>query len=393
MKDLYYLATIIINYFFMLFKLTTLLHRFPRCSFAVILLLHVQYDPCAAQGYSFSGNCPVHYVSYRTETPLVIDGVLDEAAWQLAPWTGLFVDIEGEHMPAPLHPTRVKMLWDEQYFYIGAWLEEPHLWATYTQRESVIFHENDFEVFIDPDGDTHRYYEIEINALGTIWDLMLVKPYRDGGPARTGWDALGMLSAVKLFGTLNDPTDLDSAWTVEFAIPWKAMEEYAGEKAFPGEGEQMRVNFSRVQWRLEVEDGAYSKVINPETGKPWPEYNWVWSPQGVIAMHQPETWGYVQFTRHPSSTAEVPFVCPPDERIKWSLRQIYYLQRQHRHEHGAWSTDLPTLLEGTGVQTGHLAGLQLLPAEGGYTLICRSADGTRWWHLRQDGRIWLETGP
>ena len=56
------------------------------------------------------------------------------------------------------------MLWDDQFFYVGAELEEPHVWATLTERDSVIFHDNDFEVFIDPDGDTHLYYELEMNA-------------------------------------------------------------------------------------------------------------------------------------------------------------------------------------------------------------------------------------
>jgi len=43
---------------------------------------------------------------------------------------------------------------------------------------SIIFHDNDFEVFLDPDGDNWMYYEIEVNAAGQVWDLMLVKPYR-----------------------------------------------------------------------------------------------------------------------------------------------------------------------------------------------------------------------
>ena len=80
------------------------------------------------------------------------------------------------------------MLWDDKYLYIGAAMVEPHVWATLTERDAVIYHDNDFEVFIDPDGDTHLYYEIEINALGTVWDLLLVRPYRDGGPAIDAWD-------------------------------------------------------------------------------------------------------------------------------------------------------------------------------------------------------------
>ena len=84
------------------------------------------------------------------------------------------------------------MLWDDAYFYIGAELEEPHVWATLTEHDSVIFHDNDFEVFIDPDGDNHEYYEFEINALGTYWDLLLPKPYRDGGKADNSWEIPGL---------------------------------------------------------------------------------------------------------------------------------------------------------------------------------------------------------
>ena len=84
------------------------------------------------------------------------------------------------------------MLYDDNYFYFAAELDEPHVWATLTDRDAVIYHDNDFEVFIDPDGDNHLYYELEINALGTEWDLLLVKPYRDGGPAINAWDIQGL---------------------------------------------------------------------------------------------------------------------------------------------------------------------------------------------------------
>ena len=119
---------------------------------------------------------PLSYVAYRTAGALQIDGKLDEPSWQRAAWTAAFVDIEGQRKPLPAFKTRVKMLWDDEYLYLAADLEEPHVWATYTERDATIYHENDFEVFIDPDGDTHQYYEFEINALGTEWDLLLVKP-------------------------------------------------------------------------------------------------------------------------------------------------------------------------------------------------------------------------
>ena len=78
----------------------------------------------------------------------------------------------------PRYRTRVKMLWDEIYLYVAAEMEEPQPWADCCLHDAVVYKDNDFEVFIDPDGDNHQYTEIEVNARGTLWDLFLVKPYR-----------------------------------------------------------------------------------------------------------------------------------------------------------------------------------------------------------------------
>ncbi|MCA9290614.1 MAG: carbohydrate-binding family 9-like protein [Phycisphaerales bacterium] len=232
---------------------------------------------------------PKTYVCVRAADPIAIDGRLNDASWRAAPWTSRFVDIEGDVKPRPRHVTRVKMMWDDEYFYIGATMDEPHLWATLREHDEIVFHDNDFEIFIDPDGDRAEYYEIEVNALGTIFDLLLEKTYIDGGPARHEWALAGMRHAVSLDGTLNDPSDVDRGWSVEFALPWSSLAERAHMATPPKPGDVWRVNFSRVQWQLEVKDGAYVKV--PDT----PEDNWVWSPQGVVNMHVPERWGNVRF--------------------------------------------------------------------------------------------------
>jgi hypothetical protein len=233
---------------------------------------------------------PKLYVCRFASGAVQVNGRLDESAWGRAAWTDLFVDIEGDRKPRPRFRTRAKMLWDREYFYIGADLEEPHLWATLTQHDSVIFRDNDFEVFIDPNGDTLEYYEFEINALNTGWDLFLPKPYKQGGKARNDWEIPGLQTAVSLRGTLNDPRDRDRGWSVEMAFPWKVLAEYAHKPAPPKEGDEWRVNFSRVQWRLDIVKGKYRKTPGLK------EDNWVWSPQGVINMHVPEKWGVVRFT-------------------------------------------------------------------------------------------------
>jgi len=230
---------------------------------------------------------PKHYECRRAAHPPKIDGRMDEPEWQRAPWSDDFVDIEGAAKPAPRFRTRMKMLWDDEYLYVAAELEEPHVWATLTEHDSVIFHDNDFEVFLNPSGDTKNYFEFEINARNTSWDLFLPKPYRQGGKADNSWEIPGLRTAVHVNGTLNDPKDQDRGWSVEMAFPWKAFVERSGHGR-PGAGQEWRINFSRVEWRVETVEGAYRKL-------PGKEDNWVWSPQGVINMHVPEHWGFVRF--------------------------------------------------------------------------------------------------
>ena len=232
---------------------------------------------------------PRRYTCHRATDPVVINGRLDDAAWEQAPWTEDFQDIRGGTAPRPRSGTRAKMLWDNQYLYIAAVLEDPHVWATLTEHDQIVFHDNDFEIFIDPDGDRREYYEIEVNAVNTIFDLFLVRMYIDGGPALHAWDCKGLRSAVHVDGTLNDPSDSDRGWSVELAIPWTTLGEAAHRPAPPRVGDTWRMNFSRVEWQTRVVDGRYQKV--PAT----PEDNWVWSPQGVINMHLPQRWGFVKF--------------------------------------------------------------------------------------------------
>jgi hypothetical protein len=327
---------------------------------------------------------PKGYVCYRAGTPIQMDGRLDDPAWRDVPWTDSFVDIEGEAKPPPRFRTRAKMLWDDEFFYVAAELDEPHVWATLTQHDAVIFQDNDFEVFIDPDGDNHEYYEFEINALNTSWDLLLPRPYKDGGRPINSWEIPGLRTGVHVAGTLNDPRDTDQGWSVELAFPWKVLSELAAHAGPPEDGEQWRVNFSRVEWHHEVVEGRYRKVDGKR------EDNWVWSPQGVIDMHRPEHWGYVQFSTAPSGTTE--FRPDPSGPVRHLLHVLYYAQRDHREAHGSYAPTLSAL----GLR--HLAGVgnrapRLEVTTSGFeaTLEAPGSDGaTQHWHIRQDARLWRD---
>ena len=235
---------------------------------------------------------PKRYVCYRTEGAILVDGHLHEPSWQRAPWIQDFAElVDPEHVPCLA--TRAKMLWDDEYLYIGAELEDPDVWGTFTVRDSPICsRDTDFEVFIDPDGDALNYMEFEINALNCVWDLLLEQPYERGGPAHTEWNWEHMKTAVQVDGTLNAPWITDHGWTVEIALDWASMAPQAlGMSCPPRHGDQWRLNMCRVH-RDRGERVAW---------------NWVWSTHGIHNMHVPEMFGTVQFSETVVGRAIDPF--------------------------------------------------------------------------------------
>src|SRR5260221_11226172 len=142
-------------------------------SAVISLIFFVPYNAIAQspfKGFENLFTIPKSYVVNYVKTPPVIDGDISESVWQQATWTDDFVDIEGDLKPKPPLQTNVKMLWDDSCLYIATQIYDPNVWATLTRHDAIIFHDNDFEVFINPNNTTHQYFEIEYNALNTVFD-------------------------------------------------------------------------------------------------------------------------------------------------------------------------------------------------------------------------------
>ncbi|GLE10429.1 hypothetical protein PINS_up022530 [Pythium insidiosum] len=305
--------------------------------------------PSAHAQCSFRSLHPRRYNAYVVPdaTPIVVDGKLDDAAWADAPFSEPFVDIMGPlHWSQPWFTTRVKMRYNASYLFVGAYLEDTSVWAHETQRNAVVFHDNDFEVFVDAAGHTHDYVEVEVNALNTTWNLKLNRPYRDGGHENStrvdpdhGFDLVGQgfQSAVFTEGPPNDASQSLRYWTVEMALPMYALAG-GGTAVPPHVGSFWRINFSRVQWATRVRaDGTYEKIPGRR------EDNWVWSPQYAVNMHMPEQWGYVFFAGVLPPPGDRPLPPPPEDPF-WSLRffafQLYYAQHAYRERVGRFATRL-----------------------------------------------------
>lgn len=314
-----------------------------------------------------------------------LNGRTDKPFWDAAEWMDDFHDIEGAGKPKPFKRTRVKMLWDDEALYIAAVLEDDTIWATVRNRDEVIFVDNDFEVFLSPGDSTHRYYELEINAHNAVWDLYMHKPQRDCVNRIISWDIRGLETAVHIDGELNNPSADNKSWSIEMKIPWFSLRECGVDQCYPevlqpSLGETWRLNFSRVEYEVDVVDNRYVKRACPETGKPLPEYNWVWAPTGIIDIHLPEMWGYLIFTDHGES-----YPLPADEGVKRVLRTLYYRQHAHRCVYGHFSTDADSLLGKDA--DGYKVQAYVTPSlfEG-----IAVHEGRRW-HIREDGYLWCST--
>jgi hypothetical protein len=297
-------------------------------SLALICMTALLAPIYAAEGDTMSTDWPfpwpqneiAQYTAYRALGPISVDGNLEEPSWLEAPRSPRFSDlIEG----APgVHDTRTAVLWDDDYLYVGYWIEEPLLEATLTERDALIYTNNDVELFI---GGQDAYYEFEINSFGTIYEVFFIweSEFEDAGYSelpqfrrdakgvrnfpgvgfqphprgnRIGywnWDFAGLQSAVQVDGTINDNSDRDRGWRVELALPWTGMTSLAmpnGRALPPQDGDIWRMDFSRFNTYKEA----------PPADDPG---GWAWSPHGVWDSHIPEVWPHITFSTSPVSAA------------------------------------------------------------------------------------------
>ena len=151
----------------------------------------------------------------------------------------------------------------------------------------------------------------------------------------------------------------------------------AQEKRPPKAGEYYRVNFSRVQWDVDVIDGKYVKRTDEE-GRVLPENNWVWAPTGVINIHYPELWGFVFFTEG-SEEYEIPAA----EYVSWELRKLYYYEHVYCDSHGRFTEDIEALAAGLDVHVETVSH--------GFEAYAFCPEADRWLMIREDGLLTVYT--
>ena len=184
---------------------------------------------------------PSEYVVHRASTPIVIDGVLAESAWDHAAKAGPFVrSLDGKPCTAL---TEARLLWDDENLYVAFSSEDPNVAGEFFKDDEKLYTSNVVEIFLNPSGDAARGYdEIEIAPTNALFDASFV-----GGP-RQGMDlswSSHARHAVHVDGTLNDPRDVDRGWTVELAIPFAALTGMPRPR--PERGDRWKFNLYRLR--------------------------------------------------------------------------------------------------------------------------------------------------
>lgn len=172
-----------------------------------------------------------------SDGPLKIDGLLDEPVWKKAEKLGPFVNYNGRGIAS--HQTRVRVAYDDKALYLGFDCQDPDAWTSYSKRDDPLYNEEAVEIFIDADGDLKDYVELQTAPNNLHFDAAFTGRRKN---MDTAYNA-EYQTAVKVDGTLNDPSDQDRGWVAEWRIPF---DQIRGLKSAPKAGDRWRVNFFRL---------------------------------------------------------------------------------------------------------------------------------------------------
>ncbi len=196
------------------------------------------------------------YPLHKTAKPPKIDGDLSDPAWKDAVAVELVGSFDGRK---PATRTTARLLYDDQAVYAAFDCEDADVWGTLLNRDESIYTQEVVELFIDANGDGRTYNELEVSPHNTVFDAYF--PARRQG-MDLSYDAK-MQTAVKVRGTLDNPSDRDDGWSVELRLPISSLAEVPNIP--PKKGDRWRFNLFRLEHlppdRQNIEGQAFSPLF------------------------------------------------------------------------------------------------------------------------------------
>ena len=174
--------------------------------------------------------------AHRVDSPIRIDGKLDEEAYaRLEAITGFVQQEPDEYAPAT-ERTEAWIFFDDDNVYVSArnWESQPNRRvANEMRRDTAQLRQNDtFAVLFDTFHDKRNGYIFYANAIGGMADSQVT----DEGPPNADWNTVWDVRTG----------EFDGGWVIEMAIPFKSL------RYQPGRDQTWGVNLRRVvRWKNE----------------------------------------------------------------------------------------------------------------------------------------------
>ena len=172
----------------------------------------------------------------RIDTPIEVDGRLDEEPWLRAQVIDRFVQQDPDFGKPASEKTEVRLLLDDEALYIGVHCSSKRrsdIIARELRRDRDLRGDDRFEVVLDTFHDHRNALHFVINPLGTQYDAQITD---EGKDINAEWDERWS----------SETTIDDSGWHAEIRIPLTVMRSRAGEDAFG-------INFARyIRHRSEL---------------------------------------------------------------------------------------------------------------------------------------------
>jgi hypothetical protein len=149
----------------------------------------------------------------RATTVIRVDGALDDADWASAPIATGFVQSEPLGGQPASEQTEVRVLFNADQLYIGAYLHDrdlAHVVINDIRKDFREEDQDDFEVLLDTFGDRRNGYVFSTNIKGARHDRQVSL---EGREINQSWDAVWEVQTKRV----------SDGWTVEMRIPFRSL--------------------------------------------------------------------------------------------------------------------------------------------------------------------------
>lgn len=186
----------------------------------LLIILLMPFDACSGGEHSRD------YPAYKLYPPPVVDGILDDEAWEQTPRAqGFYIHRSGRGVLkerfAWQKPTSFSIGWCGENLYVAVWAKDPfnQLLTPLQSDGDELWSDDSVELFISPDGKS--YFQFIINSIGVRWNG---KDGR-GSPEMWGWQGRAGISG--------------DYWKAELEIPFSIL------GTIPREGDVWKFNIAR----------------------------------------------------------------------------------------------------------------------------------------------------